>query len=107
MKALFCESTADISLVVSKHEAEKLKHTQEATLFLHAEHKGLAFSLMNSNPKDTSYIQIMEPKNKSALHYYIKMSDRAYADLMRDGQCGTRYGMSSKIHVTIDDELLF
>lgn len=104
MRAMFCEDTQDITLILSRTEAERLKSTKEITPFLNAGDKGIEFSLMNSNPKNKCGIQIIEPRSPSYPHYTIKISDIDYESLIRDGRCGTRYGNSSKLSIVIDND---
>ena len=108
MRAKFCESTLDIALLISREEAEKLKRVEGCIPVLTAENKGLTFHLTNSDfqgqPKPIGRIKVMEPRNPSFPHYYVKLPDDAYTELIRNGECGTRYAGSSKVKVIIEDE---
>jgi len=106
MKALFCEATLDISLFLSRKEAKKVKRNEYGTPVLEAKTKGCVFNLMNT--KIAEYVGIKEPPNIDDPNYqvyWIRISDNAYADLVRDWRCGTRYGNTSKINIIIDEEL--
>ena len=102
MRALFCETTSDISLLLSRLEAVRLRRTKECTPSLEAESKGLVFHLMGTQSKE--YIRIREPQGDYN-HYWVTINDSAYDDLIRNGECGTRYGNSSKVKVFVSDDL--
>lgn len=101
MKALFCESTSDIQLLLDRKEVIKMKRTVDCTPVLEAKDKGFSFSLMNS--KSEEYIRVHEPRNPVAYpSYTVVINDDAYKDLVRDDKCGTRYNEFSKVNIIIE-----
>lgn len=103
MKALFCEETLDISIILSSDDVKGLKRDETITPILDMEYNGRNFLVMNSE-KCKHYIDVIEPLNPSYQHYAVKLSDKAYEDLIRHKKCGDRYGGASKISVIIDEE---
>ena len=100
---MFCESTGDINYFLSSKEASELRRSTGFTPIIETEDKEMVFHLLNSVV--TKYMEIIEPRDSSFPHYYTKLSDYAYEELIRDKRCGTRYGNSSKVNAIIDDEL--
>lgn len=101
MQVLFCETTSDISFLVSKKEVICNRRTPELTPVLEAQCKEFVFHLMGT--QSDKYIQVREPKGDYR-HYWVTISDSAWQDLERNGKCGTRYGNSSKVSICVDDE---
>jgi hypothetical protein len=100
MRVLFCEKTSDISYLLSRKEAIELKRTKHFTPSLEAESKGLIFHLMGTQSK--KYMGVKEPRGDYN-HYWTTISDQACQDLLRDDECGTRYGNFSRVKVCISD----
>ena len=103
MKSIFCEDTLDISIILSRKEVLNLKRNKYRTPVLEVEDKERIFHLMNTESKE--YIGILEPRNLSNPHYWIRINDNAYMDLIRNDICGTRYGNSSKINIFVKDSV--
>ena len=102
MRVLFCETTADISLLLTREETISLKRTKEYAPVLEAETKGLVFHLIGTESKE--YMIVREPRGDYN-HYWVSISDSAYEDLVRNNECGHRYGNSSKVKVCVSENL--
>jgi hypothetical protein len=102
MRVLFCETTSDISLLLTRKQVVELRRTKECTPSFEAESKGLLFHLMGTQSKE--YIKVREPR-RDYNHYWVLISDSAYEDLVRSDECGTRYGNSSKVKVCVNEDL--
>jgi hypothetical protein len=99
MKAMFCDKTSDINITISLEEALKLKRNPNFTPIIEAEDKGLVFHLMNSkSPRDMELREPTPPNN----HYWIRINEDAYAELIQRHHYGTRYGNSSKVNIHIE-----
>ena len=103
MKVLFCETTGDITFLVSKTEAKELKRDGSSVPILTAECREFTFHLANS-PRVRSDVKLTEPRSQQLLHYHARMSDTAYEQLVSRGRYGPRYGNSSKLNVIIEEE---
>jgi hypothetical protein len=101
MRAVFCETTLDIILLLSRKEIVDLRRTEECTPYLDVETKGVVFHLSGIQSKE--YMKIREPE-KNGNDYWIKINDSAYDELVRNNRCGTRYGNSSKVTVCLDED---
>jgi hypothetical protein len=104
IKVLFCETTGDINYMLSKSDVKELKREDAYTPILTAECREFVFHLTNS-ARVKSGVKLTEPRNQQYLHYYARMSDSAYEELVSQGRCGTRYGNSSKLNIIINEEL--
>lgn len=102
MKAIFCETTLDISLLLTPQEAAGSKRKKDCAPALEAESKGLIFHLIGTKSKE--YLKVIEPSGDYN-HYWISISDLAYEDLIKSNRCGTIYGNSSKISISVEDGL--
>jgi len=101
MRVLFCETTSDISFLLSRKEVIELRRTEDCTPLFEAESKGLIFHLMGTQSE--KYLGVKEPKGDYN-HYWVTISEQAYQDLVKNDECGTRYGNSSKVKVCISDD---
>jgi hypothetical protein len=108
MRALFCESTLDINLILSKAEIDFIRKSKQSTLSLCAGCGEREFYLSRySDLVETQidYIDVVEPKQEQDIPtWMVTLSDRAYEDLALQGKCGTRYVAESKITVSLDPD---
>ncbi len=106
MKALYSED-GDINIILSRKESEALKGTVESTPLLGVESKnGRTFRILYPmSPPAKDYIEVRANLNPDYPHFAVRLRDDAYADLLREGRCGTRYGEAKKVNVHIGDDL--
>jgi len=109
MRALYCEATCDINLILEEGELKELRRSQYATPVLSAESKRRTFCLMNpsSANKVPGQIDVKEPRQSddSCQTYFIRIGDEALQTLMRDGRVGTRRAGGSKVNVILEQAL--
>jgi len=101
MRAVFCETTSDISLLLTRKEVVGLRRTREFSPSLEAKTKGFVFHLIGT--KSAGYMKVREPQGDYN-HYWVSISDSAYDVLIRMDECGDRYGSSSKVKVCVMEE---
>lgn len=102
MRAIFCDVSSDITLLLTKKEIADFKRTEDCSNVFEAKTKGYLFSLIGTQSQE--YIKVREP-TKGNENFWISISDSAYYDLVRNNECGTRFGNSYKIKICLDDEL--
>ena len=98
MRVQFCETSRDITIFLLEGEINELRGSTSVTPVLSVECKGRNFSVMN--PKSAREMSVIEPRDEKNFPYWtVRVNDNSYESLIRDGRCGTRYGMTSKVSV--------
>lgn len=110
MRVNYCEETGDIFLILTRKEAIEVKRVDYKprggyTPCLEAKANEQVFCLTNSNPRNGDFIGLKEPRSYEFPYWYIKISDRAYEALMRDGRAGTRIVGDSKVSIILEESL--
>ena len=104
MRVLFCETTRDITYLVSDDDIKEFTPTEEAFPSLSVRVKGFDFYLGHLMFSTKTYMKITEPKQDHDV-FWTNLSNDAFKDLIANKKCGTRYAGASKITVIIDNEL--
>ena len=100
MEVKFDWQTLDIFIELTSEEAQSLKRTAAGTPVLEFQAKDAYFHIMNSASKEI--INVIQPRTTSHLHYWIKIGDEAYRQLLVQKEIGDRYHGGHKIGVRIN-----
>ncbi|MBI5061589.1 MAG: hypothetical protein HZB67_04735 [Candidatus Aenigmarchaeota archaeon] len=87
MRVRCCEKSDDITIFVTEEDVKNLARSPGYTPVLSASLNGEWYSLMHTDERE--YIKFQE-RIDPTLPSFIKISDDAYSDLLRNRQIGTR-----------------
>lgn len=106
MRERYDPKTSDLTVFLSWEEAQRLRPSSSYSPALYIKTQdGRVFHFLFIGRKSQPFITVNEPRDPFLPHYWIIIGIEGYEELLRRNQIGTRYFLSSKINLSIDEEL--
>jgi hypothetical protein len=108
MKAMFCEKTFDLHLLLDKEDNSAL--SEHGYSFLTAHDKGYHFWLKKFESGEETFISIYdgigvhmpEPDMLQKEAWHVRITEETYQRLKKQREIGTRYNEQSKIKIFLE-----